>query len=65
MVQVDDDYELTIFSIHHQSGAHHHFRREAEAMKTAEIIRGMMQEDPSRNIVAAGDFNAAPWDSGA
>lgn len=61
-VKVDDDYELTVFSLHHKSGTHYRFHREAEALKTVELIRGLTADDPARNIVVMGDFNAAPWD---
>ena len=55
-------YELTIFCVHHKSGRDFRFQREAEALKIVEIVRAVEQEDPSRNILVMGDFNAAPWD---
>ena len=61
-VKPAEDYLLTVFSIHHKASAGFDFQREAEALKTASIVRQLEKEDPSRNIVLMGDFNAAPWD---
>jgi endonuclease/exonuclease/phosphatase family metal-dependent hydrolase len=61
-IQVRDDYELTIFSVHHKSGGDYRWQREAEALGLIEILTRMRKDDPSRNIIVMGDFNAAPWD---
>jgi endonuclease/exonuclease/phosphatase family metal-dependent hydrolase len=61
-IRVDDDYELTLFVIHHKSGGDFRFQREAEAIRTIELIDEVRRRDRSRNIVVLGDFNAAPWD---
>ncbi len=60
-VKVDDDYELTVFSIHHKSGRDYNFQREAEALRLVELVNAIEAQDPDRNIVLMGDFNAAPW----
>jgi endonuclease/exonuclease/phosphatase family metal-dependent hydrolase len=61
-VQVDRDYRLTLLIVHHKSGAAFDFQREAEALKTVEIIDSIRSRDPRVNLVVMGDFNAAPWD---
>ena len=61
-VKVNDDYELTLFIVHHTSGGDYRFQREAEALKTIELIDEARRRDSSRNIIVLGDFNAAPWD---
>ena len=61
-VQVDADYQLTIFALHHKAGRDFNHHREAEAIRINELVREIESADPSRNIVVMGDFNAAPWD---
>lgn len=61
-VKVSNDYRLTLFVIHHKSGGDHRYYRELEALKALELIDGVVRDDPSRNVIALGDFNAAPWD---
>ncbi|HWB20608.1 MAG TPA: endonuclease/exonuclease/phosphatase family protein [Phycisphaerales bacterium] len=61
-VQINSDYALTVFVVHHKSGPKFAWHREAEALRINEIITDMENADPSRNIVVMGDFNAAPWD---
>lgn len=60
-IKVSDDYELTVFSIHHKAGRYR-WMREMEAATTVQILNRMMKQDASRNIIVMGDFNAAPWD---
>jgi endonuclease/exonuclease/phosphatase family metal-dependent hydrolase len=60
-VKPREDYELTIFVVHHKAG-NNDYHREAEALRLVEIINEMRQKDPSRNIIVMGDFNCAPWD---
>jgi endonuclease/exonuclease/phosphatase family metal-dependent hydrolase len=60
-IAVNDDYELTMFVLHHKAGRYRH-QREAEAVKVIELIDEVRSRDPSRNIVVLGDFNTAPWD---
>lgn len=60
-VRTDAGYELTLFSIHQKSGNFRH-QREFEALKIMQLVKQREAEDPSRNIVVLGDFNAAPWD---
>lgn len=60
-IRTPDGYELTLFSIHHKSGNFRH-QREFEALKIMRFVREREAEDPSRNIIVLGDFNAAPWD---
>jgi len=61
-VQVDADYRLTIFALHHKAGRDFNHHREAEALRINEFVRRLEDADPSRNIAVMGDFNAAPWD---
>lgn len=61
-VKVDQDYELTLFVLHHKSGGDFRFQREAEAIRTIELVNQVRRRDRSRNIIVLGDFNAAPWD---
>lgn len=61
-VQVNDEYELTLFIVHHKSGGDFRFQREAEAIGTIELVDEVRRRDGSRNIIVLGDFNAAPWD---
>jgi endonuclease/exonuclease/phosphatase family metal-dependent hydrolase len=61
-VRVRDDYELTILSLHHKAGRDFDWQRESEALRTVELVDEIRRQDPSRNIVVMGDFNAAPWD---
>jgi len=61
-IQVDQDYELVVFSVHHKSGRNNRYHREAEALRIVEFIEQIRREDPHANMVVMGDFNAAPWD---
>jgi len=61
-IRVRPDYELTVFSLHHKSGGGYDWKREAEALRIVEWVNRVREADPSRNIIVAGDFNAAPWD---
>ncbi|UCD75364.1 MAG: endonuclease/exonuclease/phosphatase family protein [Phycisphaerales bacterium] len=60
-IKVREDYELTIFALHHKSGPYR-WKRELEALKTLQYIDEVRGQDPARNIIVMGDFNAAPWD---
>ena len=60
-VKINEQYSLTLFVVHHKAGRDRWYR-EAEALKTTELIADLQETDPSRNIVVLGDFNAAPWD---
>lgn len=51
-------YEFTMFVVHHKSGYHAGYWREAEAAKLIEIIAEMQKKDPERRIAVLGDFNA-------
>lgn len=61
-IRINDGYTLTVFSIHHKAGRGFDGQREAEALQIVEYIDQMRRDDPRRNIVVMGDFNAAPWD---
>lgn len=56
-------YELTIFVVHQKSGRDGDYWRRAEAVKTIELAAELTREDPDRNIVIAGDFNAVYRDA--
>jgi len=61
-VKVSDDYELTLFVLHHKSGRDYRFQREHEAARTIQHVKEIETQDPARNVIVLGDFNAAPWD---
>jgi len=61
-IKVNDDYTLTVFSIHHKSGGSNRAKREAEALGLLHIVDDIVTENPNRNIIIMGDFNSAPWD---
>ncbi|MGI9013888.1 MAG: endonuclease/exonuclease/phosphatase family protein [Phycisphaerales bacterium] len=60
-IRVDDNYTITVFSVHHKSG-NFKWKREAEAIRNVEWLADVAAENASRNILVMGDFNAAPWD---
>lgn len=54
-----EPYTLTLFVVHQKSGGKEgEYWREKEAAKTSELAKAMQAEDPNRNIVILGDFNA-------
>ncbi|MCL4220084.1 MAG: endonuclease/exonuclease/phosphatase family protein [Phycisphaerales bacterium] len=55
-------YALTLLAVHHKSGAPAGYWREAESKGVLEVIAGLMAENPQRNLVVLGDFNATPAD---
>lgn len=57
------DYSFTVFAIHAKSGRNSAYWREAEAAGTVQLIQQAMVEDPSRNVVVLGDFNAVQSDA--
>jgi endonuclease/exonuclease/phosphatase family metal-dependent hydrolase len=61
-VKINDDYELTVFAVHHKAGREFNWHREAEALRIVEILGEIQEQSPTRNIIVMGDFNAAPWD---
>ena len=60
-VEIRDDYELTLFVVHHKSGRNR-WKRELEALAIIDLVEARLEDDPSRNLMVLGDFNAAPWD---
>lgn len=58
----EDDWTLTLFVLHHKSGFHNHYWREAEAKGTLKIINSVLESNPDRPIVLLGDYNALPSD---
>jgi endonuclease/exonuclease/phosphatase family metal-dependent hydrolase len=56
----DADYSLTAILVHHKSGQHSGYWREAEAKGVLAIVDGLRAEHPDRNILVLGDFNAEP-----
>ena len=62
-IQVNEDYSLTLFNVHHKAGGQASmYHREAEAITLSGKVRQLMAAEPDRNIIVLGDFNAAPWD---
>lgn len=57
------DYDFTIFAIHAKSGRNSGYWREAEAIGTTKLIHTAMSDDPGRNVVVMGDFNAVQTDA--
>ena len=57
------DYDFTIFAIHAKSGRNSGYWREAEAIGTTQLIHTAMSDDPGRNVVVLGDFNAVQTDA--
>ncbi len=61
-IKISDEYELTLFALHHKSGGSNRWQREAEAIGVIDLVNRVREKDPARNLVILGDFNAAPWD---
>jgi endonuclease/exonuclease/phosphatase family metal-dependent hydrolase len=60
-LKTDDGYEFTLVVVHLKSGGlAHAYRREAEGLKLLEIVASRLGDDPSRNVIVLGDFNAKP-----
>ncbi|MBL8761120.1 MAG: endonuclease/exonuclease/phosphatase family protein [Phycisphaerae bacterium] len=57
------DYDFTIFAVHSKSGRNSAYWREAEAMGIAKLVQTAMGDDPGRNVVVLGDFNASQTDA--
>ncbi|GAB4386809.1 MAG: hypothetical protein Kow0022_16840 [Phycisphaerales bacterium] len=53
-----EPYRLTLLAVHSKSGAPAGYWREAEARGMVQVIGELMKEDPDRNLVVLGDFNA-------
>lgn len=57
------DYDFTIFAIHAKSGRNSAYWREAEALGTIKLIQMATVDDPGRNVIVLGDFNATQADA--
>ena len=58
-LRTEDGYEFTLLVVHLKAGGKSHaYRREAEGLKLLELVTQMERDDPERNIVVLGDFNA-------
>lgn len=57
------DYSFTVFTVHAKSGRNSAYWREAEAAGTVSLIQTAMSDDPGRNVVVMGDFNAVQSDA--
>lgn len=57
-----EPYRFTAITVHQKAGRFAAYWREAEARRIVEIIEKLEAEDPARNIVLLGDFNAQTWD---
>jgi len=61
LVEVDaDGYALTLIVLHHKSGYHSAYWREAEAKGVAGIVREYEESEKNGNLLVLGDFNAEP-----
>lgn len=57
--RTDTGYEFTLFVVHLKAGGlSSAYRREAEGSKLLELVAERTAEDPSRNVIVLGDFNA-------
>lgn len=57
-----DAWTLTLFVVHHKSGRHSQYWREAEAKMISSLANTVESEHPERPIVILGDFNAQTSD---
>ena len=57
------DYNFTVFAVHEKSGRNSAYWREAEAAGTVQLIQQDTVDDPARNVVVMGDFNAVQSDA--
>lgn len=60
-IQHPNGYEVSLFVVHHKAGRAR-WLREAEALQIMSYVEGLSSQDPDRNIIVLGDFNANPWD---
>jgi endonuclease/exonuclease/phosphatase family metal-dependent hydrolase len=59
-VTLPDGKPLTLFVVHHKSGADFDAQRELEALQVIEIVRERLAKEPGRRLAILGDFNATP-----
>lgn len=52
--------DLTLFVVHHKSGALFSFEREAEGAKAAALASDFVKSNPDHLVAIVGDFNARP-----
>ena len=58
-LETSDGYRFTLLVVHLKSGGKSQaYRREAEGLKLLELVKQLEQDQPDRNIVVLGDFNA-------
>lgn len=55
-----ESYRVSLLIVHHKSGRHAGYWREAEAKGLLAITQELMAEQPGRNLAILGDFNARP-----
>ncbi|MEM9559643.1 MAG: endonuclease/exonuclease/phosphatase family protein [Planctomycetota bacterium] len=56
-------YSLTLVVVHHKSGRHAGYWREAEAKGVLGVLEELDHAQPERNLLVLGDFNAQASDS--
>jgi endonuclease/exonuclease/phosphatase family metal-dependent hydrolase len=61
-IEIDDDYTLRLYVVHHKSGRGNDYWREAESEGLISILEQDQQQDEDINIAVLGDFNAQPSD---
>ncbi len=61
-IKVNEEYDLTLFVVHHKAGRDFQFQRESESVVTLDWVNQIASQNLNRNIIILGDFNAAPWD---
>lgn len=54
---------LTLITVHHKSGRHAGYWREAEARRVVSIAAEIEAQHPGRSVIILGDFNATPDDA--
>ena len=58
-LETEDGYAFTLFVVHLKSGGlSSAYRREAEGRKLLELVRERLEDEPDRNVIVLGDFNA-------
>ncbi len=50
--------DITLFAVHHKSGAYYGYEREAETTKTLSLLREFEKDHPGQPMLVLGDFNA-------
>ncbi len=55
-------YDLGVFVIHHKSGRHNDYWRDAEAVALVDLVERIVRHGPTMDVAIIGDFNAVDGD---